>query len=94
MEYWYPITKRQHSLPFLFQPHLTGKTVGIYDSISYIDGTAASPVYERTIYIDGIFEYRILETGTNTYDGFYFLFWFTNPRLTDVNPCSGNLNIK
>lgn len=57
-------------------------------------GTAASPVYERTIYIDGIFEYRILETGTNTYDGFYFLFWFTNPRLTDVNPCSGNLNIK
>jgi len=33
-------------------------------------GTAGSPVYERTIYIDGIFEYHILENGT-TYEKNY-----------------------
>jgi len=33
-------------------------------------GTAASPIYERTIYIDGIFEYHILENGT-TYEKNY-----------------------
>ncbi len=33
-------------------------------------GTAGSPVYERTIYIDGVFEYHILENGT-TYEKNY-----------------------
>ncbi len=33
-------------------------------------GTAGSPIYERTIYIDGIFEYHILENGT-TYEKNY-----------------------
>lgn len=33
-------------------------------------GTAGSPIYERTIYIDGIFEYCILENGT-TYEKNY-----------------------
>ncbi len=33
-------------------------------------GTSASPIYERTIYIDGIFEYHILESGT-TYEKNY-----------------------
>jgi len=33
-------------------------------------GTSSSPIYERTIYIDGIFEYHILENGT-TYEKNY-----------------------
>ncbi|TXH55272.1 MAG: RHS repeat-associated core domain-containing protein, partial [Bacteroidia bacterium] len=33
-------------------------------------GTAGSPIYERTIYIDGVFEYHILENGT-TYEKNY-----------------------
>lgn len=33
-------------------------------------GSAGSPVYERTIYIDGVFEYHILENGT-TYEKNY-----------------------
>jgi len=33
-------------------------------------GPAGSPIYERTIYIDGIFEYHILENGT-TYEKNY-----------------------
>jgi RHS repeat-associated protein len=33
-------------------------------------GLAGSPVYERTIYIDGVFEYHILENGT-TYEKNY-----------------------
>jgi RHS repeat-associated protein len=33
-------------------------------------GTDVSPIYERTIYIDGIFEYHILENGT-TYEKNY-----------------------
>jgi len=33
-------------------------------------GTSATPIYERTIYIDGIFEYHVLENGT-TYEKNY-----------------------
>src|SRR5690554_2014281 len=33
-------------------------------------GTTGSPIYERTIYIDGVFEYHILENGT-TYEKNY-----------------------
>ncbi|HLW09791.1 MAG TPA: RHS repeat-associated core domain-containing protein, partial [Fermentimonas sp.] len=33
-------------------------------------GSAGSPIYERTIYIDGVFEYHILENGT-TYEKNY-----------------------
>jgi RHS repeat-associated protein len=34
-------------------------------------GTASNPIYERTIYIDGIFEYHILENDTDTYEKNY-----------------------
>ncbi|MEZ4889790.1 MAG: hypothetical protein R2779_04255 [Crocinitomicaceae bacterium] len=46
-------------------------------------GTDVAPIYERTIYIDGIFEYHILENGT-TYEN-YIKLWMINQGLLKLN---------
>lgn len=46
-------------------------------------GTGANPVYERTIYIDGIFEYHILENGT-TYEKNYIHIMDDRSRIAMV----------
>jgi RHS repeat-associated protein len=46
-------------------------------------GTAMSPVYERTIYIDGIFEYVKLENGT-TYEKNYIHIMDDKSRIAEV----------
>lgn len=46
-------------------------------------GTAVNPIYERTIYIDGIFEYCILENGT-TYEKNYVHVMDNNSRIAAI----------
>jgi RHS repeat-associated protein len=46
-------------------------------------GTAGSPIYERTIYIDGVFEYVILENGT-TYEKNYVHIMEDKSRIAEV----------
>ena len=52
-------------------------------------GTAASPVYERTIYIDGIFEYVILETSTTTYEKNYIHIMDDQSRIAELRVNAG-----
>ncbi|MBK9284056.1 MAG: RHS repeat protein [Sphingobacteriaceae bacterium] len=52
-------------------------------------GTAGSPIYERTIYIDGIFEYVILENGT-TYEKNYIHIMDDKSRIAEVRINPGN----
>ncbi|MDP3493825.1 MAG: RHS repeat-associated core domain-containing protein, partial [Hyphomonadaceae bacterium] len=46
-------------------------------------GTSSTPIYERTIYIDGIFEYVKLETGT-TYEKNYIHIMDDKSRIAEV----------
>jgi len=46
-------------------------------------GTSGTPIYERTIYIDGVFEYVILENGT-TYEKNYIHLMDDQSRMAEV----------
>ncbi len=46
-------------------------------------GTDVAPIYERTIYIDGIFEYHILENGT-TYEKNYIQIMDDKSRIAEI----------
>ncbi len=46
-------------------------------------GTSANPIYERTVYIDGIFEYHILENGS-TYEKNYVHIMDNSSRIAMI----------
>src|SRR5690554_7862740 len=45
--------------------------------------TAGSPIYKRTIYIDGVFEYHMLENGT-TYEKNYVHVMDNTSRIATI----------
>lgn len=47
-------------------------------------GTATTPIYERTIYIDGVFEYVILEDTSGTYEKNYIHIMDDKSRIAEV----------